>query len=125
MGSCDIFEHRKKTGDKAGADYTDADAERFAREAGIEKRPAETSHEIDERGAFIRQANVFTQPFGDQAGELKAEANRYAIYWATGCHWSNRPMIVRDLLGLDQVIGSQKNSPQRTVQSVRTRIRFT
>lgn len=110
MGSCDIFEHRKKTGDKAGADYTDADAERFAREAGIEKRPAETSHEIDERGAFIRQANVFTQPFGDQAGELKAEANRYAIYWATGCHWSNRPMIVRDLLGLDQVIGSQKTA---------------
>lgn len=85
-------------------EYTDALAESFAREAGVDPRPNETIHEIDERGAFIRQPNAFIQPFGDEEGDLKAEAGRYAIYWAIGCNWSNRPVIVRDLLGLQGVI---------------------
>ena len=78
--------------------YTDALAEQFAKEVGVDPRPNETLVEIDERGAFIRQPNAFIQPFGDEEGDLKAEANRYGIYWATGCNWSNRPIIVRDLL---------------------------
>ncbi|MCM1185586.1 MAG: glutathione S-transferase C-terminal domain-containing protein [Lachnoclostridium sp.] len=84
--------------------YSDEEAEAHAREVGVNPRPKETISEIDERGAFIRQPNAFIQPFGDKEGDLKAEAGRYAIYWAVGCNWSNRPVIVRDLLGLQDVI---------------------
>lgn len=35
--------------------YTDALAEQFAAEVGVDPRPNETLVEIDERGAFIRQ----------------------------------------------------------------------
>lgn len=88
--------------------YTDALAEQFAAEVGVDPRPNETLVEIDERGAFIRQPNAFIQPFGDKEGGLKAEANRFGIYWATGCNWSNRPIIVRELLGLQDVISRRE-----------------
>lgn len=70
----------------------------------IKIRPVETKTEIDERGAFQRQLNHFTTPFGDGEGELKAEKGRYHLYWAKGCHWSNRASIVRELLGLEDAI---------------------
>lgn len=89
----------------AGEVYTDAQAEEYAKEVGAVPRPKETISEIDERGAFIRQPNAFIQPFGDGENDLKAEPNRFAIYWAHGCHWSNRPVIVRDILGLTDLIG--------------------
>ena len=79
--------------------YSDEQAEIWAKEAGVDPRPRETISEIDETGAFIRQPNAFIQPFGDKEGDLKAEAGRYAIYWAHGCNWSNRPVIARDILG--------------------------
>ncbi len=56
---------------------------------------------------------LFIQPFGDEEGDLKAEANRYGIYWATGCNWSNRPIIVRDLLGLQDVISDYQSDSFR------------
>lgn len=87
--------------------YTDAEAEEHAKEVGVPARPMETRNEIDESGAFIRQPNAFIQKFGEKEGELKAEAGRYAIYWAHGCNWSNRPVIARDLLGLQDVIKDQ------------------
>ncbi|MBE5989778.1 MAG: glutathione S-transferase [Paenibacillaceae bacterium] len=68
-------------------------------------RPKEIENEIDERGAFIRQPNHFTTPFGEAEGELKAERGRYRLFWAKGCHWSNRASIVRELLGLEEAIG--------------------
>lgn len=68
-------------------------------------RPKEIENEIDERGAFIRQPNHFTTPFGEEEGELKAESGRYRLFWAKGCHWSNRASIVRELLGLEEAIG--------------------
>ncbi|MDF2888835.1 MAG: putative glutathione S-transferase [Lacrimispora sp.] len=68
-------------------------------------RPKEIENEIDERGAFIRQPNHFTTPFGESEGELKAEIGRYRLFWAKGCHWSNRASIVRELLGLEEAIG--------------------
>ena len=85
--------------------YTDEEAQRHAEEVGVPPRPKETKSEIDERGAFIRQPNAFIRPFGDAPEDNHAEADRYAIYWAHGCHWSNRPVIVRDILGLQDVIG--------------------
>ena len=89
----------------ATAAYTDAEAEAYAKEVGVPPRPQETRNEIDERGAFIRQPNAFIRPFGKGESDLHAEANRFAVYWAHGCHWSNRPVIVRDILGLQDVIG--------------------
>ena len=103
--TCEYIPGKKRT--PAPADYTDVEAEAHAREAGVDPRPRETISEIDARGAFIRQPNAFVTPFGDGEGQLRAEANRYAIYWAHGCHWSNRPVIVRDILGLTDVIADQ------------------
>ena len=80
-------------------------------------RPVETKTEIDDRGAFQRQANRFTTPFGDEPGQLKAEKGKYRLFWARGCHWSNRASIVRELLGLEDVISvnqvSHTEDPER------------
>lgn len=98
------YEINKGNSATEAAVYTDEEAELHAREVGADPRPNETLVEIDERGAFIRQPNAFIKPFGDKEGDNKAAANKYRIYWATGCHWSNRPVIVRDILGLTDVI---------------------
>lgn len=106
MSSCG-FSVQEENAEALLNSYTDEEAELHAKEVGVDPRPNETISEIDERGAFIRQPNAFIQPFGDKEGDLKAEANRYSIYWAVGCNWSNRPVIVRDLLGLQGVIKDQ------------------
>ena len=77
---------------------------KYAEERGVRIRPNETLNEIDDRGVFVRQANSFITPFGNKKGDFEALPNRYKIYWAHGCHWSNRPVIVRDILGLEDVI---------------------
>ena len=100
--ACGIKAHRNKIENKT--EYTDELAKKYAESVGVRPRPNETKVEIDERGAFIRQPNLFITPFGNKEGNLKAEKGRYAIYWAHGCHWSNRPVIVRDILGLQDVI---------------------
>ena len=97
MGSSCTLSGRLK-----GAPYTDEEAELHAREVGISPRPMETKNEIDEKGAFVRQPNAFIDPLPENP-----EAGRYRIYWAKGCNWSNRPVIVRDLLGLGGVISDQ------------------
>lgn len=68
------------------------------------ERPKETEIEINQSGAFERQKNRFTTPFGVKEDELKAEAGRYRLIWAKGCNWSNRAAIVRELLGLEAAI---------------------
>lgn len=92
---------------KSAPVYSDAEAELHAREVGALPRPMETKNEIDQRGAFVRQPNAFAVPFGSRAGEWQAAAGRYRIYWAKGCNWSNRPIIARNLLGLQDVISDQ------------------
>ena len=89
---------------KTKVPYTDELAEKYAKEVGAAPRPQEVKDEIDDRGAFIRQPNAFIKPFGDKADDNHAEEGKFAIYWAHGCHWSNRPVIVRDILGLTDVI---------------------
>ena len=103
--ACGLEAHRRKV--LGQSEYTDSLAEKFAGEVKVNPRPNETKEEIDERGAFIRQNNRFTTPFGNGKGDLKALPNKYGIYWAHGCHWSNRPVIVRDILGLEDVIYEQ------------------
>ncbi len=84
--------------------YSDELAEKDARERGVLPRPQEIKEEIDHRGAFIRQPNRFTTPFGTKEGELVAESGKYHLFWAKLCHWSNRASIVRELLGLEDAI---------------------
>ena len=80
--------------------YTDELANFFAAEEGIKPRPSETVSEQDENGAFVRQANYFIDPITRE----EAETRKYVIFWAPGCNWSERPVIARDLVGLENVI---------------------
>ncbi len=75
---------------------------------------SENAHEISETGAFVRQKNRFTTPFGDGEGELPVEADRYRLLWAPICPWAHRQIIAFRLLGLDQVISVGKANPVRT-----------
>ncbi|MGN0342059.1 MAG: glutathione S-transferase C-terminal domain-containing protein [Roseburia sp.] len=84
--------------------WSDEEADRDAAERGVLPRPKKKGREIDQRGAFVRQQNRFSTPFGDGEGELKAEAGKYRLIWFKGCQWSNRASIVRELLGLQDAI---------------------
>ena len=106
--ACSIAAHSAAV--KNISDYTDEEAALHAKEVGVDPRPKETVSEIDDRGVFVRQPNAFITPFGNKEGQLKAEAGRYAVYWMHGCHWSNRPVIARDILGLTDVILDQATS---------------
>lgn len=71
----------------------------------IRVRPRETAQEIDEYGNFHRQPNRFTEGFGE--GKNPVEKDRYILFWAKGCNWSNRAAIARELLGLeDEIYGA-------------------
>lgn len=70
----------------------------------IRLRPSE-SLEIDENGYFHRQPNAFTGHFGNK--EHPIEKNRYILFWSPGCAWSNRTVIVIDLLGLSDTIKTE------------------
>ena len=72
-----------------------------------------SSGELGENGKFIRQKNRFDTPFGDKEGELPVEANRYRILWAPVCPWAHRTIIVRRLLGLEDVISVGTLDPVR------------
>jgi len=72
-----------------------------------------TSGEVDKTGKFERQANQFTTPFGDQPGQLPVEAGRYRLLWSPVCPWASRSMIVRQLMGLQDVISVGTLDPIR------------
>lgn len=77
---------------------------------------SEDAHEIANNGAFVRQQNHFTTPFSDKEGELPIEAGRYRLLWAKICPWAHRAVIVRQLLGLEEVISLGTAGPVRTEQ---------
>lgn len=108
--SCGIAAHKKKELEKNSSKvvYTDNLAEYLALEHNTKPRPTLVQGEIDERGFWVRQNNYLITPFGNNEGDLKADKDRYIIYWAKRCNWSNRPVIVRDLLGLQDVIKDYK-----------------
>ena len=107
--SCDLSARRKKQ-ETIKIEYTDNLAEYFAKLSGSKPRPKLEQGEISDKGFWVRQKNYLIQPFGDKENELKADKDRYIIYWAPGCNWSNRPVIARDLLGLHDVILDYKVS---------------
>ncbi|MCW2473979.1 glutathione S-transferase C-terminal domain-containing protein [Candidatus Symbiopectobacterium sp. NZEC151] len=77
---------------------------------------SEITHEIAQDGAFIRQQNRFTTPFGDKPGELPVEKDRYRLLWTPICPWAHRAVIVRKLLGLEDVISLGTAHPVRTTR---------
>lgn len=69
--------------------------------------------EIQKDGKFERQKNRFTTPFGKEAGQLPVEAKRYRLIWSPVCPWAHRSIIVRKLLGLENVISVGTLDPIR------------
>lgn len=59
------------------------------------------------------EAPQFTAPFGNGAGQLPVEPDRYRLIWARHCPWANRVAIVLELLGLDKVISQGVVDPLR------------
>ena len=109
--SCGIAAHRAKVkaeAEKKNVEYTDEIADYLAGLNNTKPRPTITQGEIDEKGYWVRQPNFLITPFGEKEGELKADKDRYIIYWNPGCNWSQRPVIVRELLGLTDVIKEEK-----------------
>ena len=89
-----------------------------AQQAGclINERASITSNtaaEITADGSFSRQINSFTTPFGNNPGELPVEAGRYRLLWSAACPWAHRSVIVRSILGLENVISLGTTSPMR------------
>ena len=100
--ACGIQAHRENLEKEENRKlYNDTLAEYFAKISNVKPRGKEIVSEQDERGAFVRQPNYFTKPLTKD----DAKNNKYVIYWAPLCNWSNRPVIARDLLGLHDVIG--------------------
>jgi putative glutathione S-transferase len=74
----------------------------------------ELTREVGAAGRFVRQANRFTRPFGSDPGELPVEPGRYRLLWTPICPWAHRSVIVRRLLGLENVISLGEAHPVRT-----------
>ncbi|MGH3239819.1 MAG: glutathione S-transferase family protein [Spirillospora sp.] len=65
-------------------------------------------------GRFVRQANRFTERItADGSSGLLAEPGRYRLFVSYACPWAQRSMIVRRLLGLEDVIGLAVVDPIR------------
>jgi len=75
---------------------------------------SEAEREITSDGAFERQLNRFSTPFGSGPGELPVEAGRYRLISSPVCPWAHRSLIVRRLLGLEQAISVGVTNPERT-----------
>jgi putative glutathione S-transferase len=72
--------------------------------------PAETSAD----GAFVRQKySIRDRITADGSSGFPAEAGRYHLYVSLACPWAHRAIIVRRLLGLEEVISMSVVDPIR------------
>jgi putative glutathione S-transferase len=72
--------------------------------------PAETSAD----GAFVRQKYRFRDRItADGSSGYKAEPGRYHLYVSLACPWAHRAIIVRKLLGLEEVVSMSVVDPIR------------
>ncbi|MGH2442285.1 MAG: glutathione S-transferase family protein [Chloroflexota bacterium] len=72
--------------------------------------PAETSSE----GAFVRQNYTIRDRItADGSSGFLAEPGRYHLYVSLACPWAHRAIIVRELLGLQDVISMSVVDPVR------------
>lgn len=75
---------------------------------------AQFSAETSKEGAFVRQAYTIRGRFSaDGSTEFPAEAGRYHLYVCYACPWAHRAIIVRSLLGLEDVISMSAVDPIR------------
>lgn len=72
--------------------------------------PSETS----QNGAFVRQPYKFRDRItADGSSGFPAEAGRYHLYVSLACPWAHRAIIVRNLLGLQDVVTMSVVDPIR------------
>ena len=84
--------------------------------ATIERQIAETAQLAAETkgGTFVRQPNAFRDRITADGGSgFPAEAGRYHLYVSLACPWAHRTLIVRRLLGLEEVISVSVVDPIR------------
>lgn len=71
------------------------------------------TNEVEKDGKFVRQENRFITPFGIEEEQLPVESGRYRLLWSPACPWAHRSVIVRSLLGLEDVISLGTLDPIR------------
>ena len=70
--------------------------------------------ETSATGAFVRQAySIRDRITADGSSGFPAEAGRYHLYVSLACPWAHRAIIVRRLLGLEDVISMSVVDPIR------------
>jgi len=75
---------------------------------------AQLPSEINARGAFVRQRYAFRDRFtADGSSGFPAVSGRYHLYVSLACPWAHRAIIVRRLLGLEEVISMSVVDPIR------------
>eukprot|EP00884_Botryococcus_braunii_P005107 jgi/Botrbrau1/14598/Bobra.242_2s0008.1 len=72
--------------------------------------------ESSKEGAFVRKESTFRNWISAENERFKPEAGRYHLYISYGCPWASRCLMVRNLKGLEDVIGLSVTHPtwQRT-----------
>lgn len=68
-------------------------------------KPRDTLAETEKSGKFVRTASVFREVISDGHPTYKPEPDRYHLYISYACPWANRCLAVRNLKGLQNVIG--------------------
>jgi putative glutathione S-transferase len=75
---------------------------------------AQFAAETSATGAFVRQAYRFQDRItADGSSGFPAEPGRYHLYVSLACPWAHRAIIVRSLLGLEDVISMSVVDPVR------------
>lgn len=75
---------------------------------------AQFPKETDPEGAFVRQPyTIRNRITADGSSGFAAEAGRYHLYVSLACPWAHRAVIVRGLLGLEEVISMSVVDPVR------------
>jgi len=75
---------------------------------------AQFAKETGSRGEFVRQKNRFTDRItADGSSPWPVEPGRYRLVWSRACPWAHRAVIVRRLLGLEDVISLATVDPIR------------
>lgn len=75
---------------------------------------AQFAAETDTKGAFVRQQYTIRDRItADGSSGFPAEAGRYHLYVSLACPWAQRAVIVRRLLGLENVISMSVVDPIR------------
>jgi glutathionyl-hydroquinone reductase len=76
--------------------------------------PLSFPKELTNKGEFARQGYIFQGRFSaDGSSGYRAEPGRYHLYVSLACPWAHRTVIVRRLLGLEDVISMSVVDPIR------------